>query len=311
MKATWVKSMIALLLVIFALGTLLLVMTLRSPWVADGAIQSLTHHGSPQAILPPSADYELVSLQTKDGTHIFAQLGRAKDQTGTLRPDYHLLPAAIYFYPGGGTMRWSAPQFEGLRRLGLNVLMPEYPGYGMSDGHATESGFCAAADAAYDYALSREDVSHAGILAAGWSLGGSTAVDLAGRRPTIGLILLGTSTTFADIVHHLGVTHPFLSWLGGPLLARIGTMVKLDSLSKIPSVSCPILLVWGTRDNLVSREMTDRLIAATKAKVAFLPVEAAGHFDLFRAGGPRLWQAIGEWTSQMIPSATGAPAARK
>ena len=305
------KSMIALLLVLFALGTLLLVMTLRSSWVAEGAIQSLTHHGSHQAILPPSPDYELVSLQTKDGTQIFAQLGRAKDRTGALRPDYRLQPVAIYFYPGGGTMRWSAPQFEGLRRLGLNVLMPEYPGYGMSDGHATESGFYAAADAAYDYAQGRVDVSHAGILAVGWSLGGSTAVDLAGRRPTIGLILLGTSTTFADIVHNLSVTHPFLSWLGGPLLARIGAMVKLDSVAKIPSVSCPILLIRGTGDELISREMTDRLIAAVQAKVTFLPVEGAGHFNLFRAGGPRLWQAIGEWTSQTISPAAGAPAGKQ
>ena len=107
------------------------------------------------------------------------------------------------------------------------------------------------------------------------------------------------------------LTHPVLSWLGGPLLARIGAMVKLDSVAKIPSVSCPILLVRGTRDDLVSREMTDRLFAAAKPKVTFLPVEGAGHFDLFRAGGPRLWQAIGEWTSQTISSAAGAPAGKE
>ena len=183
-------------------------------------------------------------------------------------------------------MRWSAPQFEGLRRLGLNVLMPEYPGYGMSDGQASEAGFFAAADAAYDYVLGRSDLSRAGILAVGWSLGGSTVVDLASRRPTIGLILLGTSTSFADIGRNLHAGHPFLAWLGGPVLARLGAMVKLDSLARIPSVPCPILLVRGTRDQLVSSDMTDRLIAAARTKVTFLPVQGAGHFDLFRAGGP-------------------------
>ena len=32
-----------------------------------------------------------------------------------------------------------------------------------------------------------------------------------------------------------------------PVFARIGGIVKLDSLAKIPSVACPILLVRGTR----------------------------------------------------------------
>jgi len=123
-------------------GGALLVAFARSSRVTDGVIQSLTHHGSPKEILPPSQEYELVSLRTKDGTKIIAQFGRARDQNGTLLADYGLRPTAIYAYPGGGTLRWSAPQFERFRRLGLNVIMPEYPGYGMSEGLASESGRC-------------------------------------------------------------------------------------------------------------------------------------------------------------------------
>ena len=147
--------MITLLLALVCLCALALAVARRSDRVADGMIQSLTHHGSHRFVLPPSPEYELVTLHTKDGTKIFAQLGHARNQTGALRGDYRLRPTVIYFYPGGGTMRWSAPQFEGFRQLGLNVLMPEYPGYGMSDGPATERGFYATADAAYEYALSR------------------------------------------------------------------------------------------------------------------------------------------------------------
>ena len=274
---------------------LLLVTAAGCSCVTDGAMQSLTHHGSLKAVLPPSSEYELVSLRTKDGTKIVAQFGRARDRNGALLADYGLRPTVVYCYPGGGTMRWSAPQFEGFRRLGLNVIMPEYPGYGMSDGQASESGFYAAAEAAYDYVLGRTDLDHTRIFAAGWSLGGSAAVDLSSRRQTAGLVIVGTSTTFRDLRRYYAAGHPLISWLAGRVLARIASMVQLDSLAKIPSVRCPILLVSATQDQLVSKEMTDRLAAAARTKMTLLRVDGAGHYDIFRVGGAGLWRTIGDW----------------
>ncbi len=286
----------ALLILALLLGSAALVLAARrSSRFADGVIRSLTHHGSAGAILPTSPNYELIFLRMGDGTRIAAQVGRALDREGKPLGGYAQRPTVIYCYPGGGTLRWSSPQFEGFRRLGLNVVMPEYPGYGMSDGKPTEEGFHAAADAAYDYVLGREDLRHAGILAAGWSLGGSTVVDLASRRPVNGLVLLGTSTTFDDICRNYAASHPVISWLLGPLFARFGWMVKLDSLSRIAAVQCPILVIRGTRDELVSEEMTGRLIAAAKSQVTFVPVAGASHFDLFRVGSARIWDAIGDW----------------
>ncbi len=292
-------------------GAALVLAARRSSRLADGVIQSLTHHGSPGAVLPASPNYELISLRMTDGTRIVAQVGRALDRRGDALANYARRPTLIYCYPGGGTLRWSAPQFEGFRRLGLNVVMPEYPGYGMSDGQPTEDGFHAAAEAAYDYVLGREDLRQAGILAAGWSLGGSTVVDLASRRPLNGLILLGTSTTFDDICRNYATAHPVVSWLVAPVFARLGSMVKLDSLARIPAVPCPILLVRGTRDELVSEAMTSRLIAAAKSQVTFVPVAGAGHFDLFRTGGAKVWAAMEDWLARTRPAAAGEPASTK
>jgi fermentation-respiration switch protein FrsA (DUF1100 family) len=41
--------------------------------------------------------------------------------------------------------------------------------------------------------------------------------------------------------------------------------------------------------------MVDRLAAAAKTKVTLLPVDGAGHFDVFNTGGARLWQSIDDW----------------
>ena len=65
--------MITLLLALVCLCALALAVARRSDRVADGMIQSLTHHGSHRFVLPPSPEYELVTLHTKDGTKIFSQ----------------------------------------------------------------------------------------------------------------------------------------------------------------------------------------------------------------------------------------------
>ena len=266
-----------------------------------------TGQGSPQAILPPSSDYELVSLRTKDDTKIVAQFGKAKSQSGALLADHCQRPTAIYCYPGGGNMRWSAPQFDGFRRLGLNVVMPEYPGFGMSDGRPAESGCYGAADAAYDYVLSRSDLSHSPPFAAGWSVGGAAAVDLASRRRVAGLIMVETLPNWNESGRYFArngaARLPGMpSWAAVALRSipswALGLLVsepKLNSLAKVSLVSSPILMVFGTQSELVSKEMTDRLAAAAKTEVTLLPVEGAGHFDVFTTGGTGLWQSINDW----------------
>ena len=69
------------------------------------------------------------------------------------------------------------------RRLGANVMIPDYVGYGLSGGSPSEAGCYATADTAYEHLKGRKDVDPGKIVAAGWSMGGGVAVDLAARRP--------------------------------------------------------------------------------------------------------------------------------
>ena len=88
-------------------------------------------------------------------------------------------PTMIFFYGNAMCLNYADGQLEEFRRLGLNVLIPEYVGYGMSGGSASERGCQATALAAYDYLVLERKVPHEHIIAAGWSLGGAVAIDLA------------------------------------------------------------------------------------------------------------------------------------
>jgi hypothetical protein len=240
-------------------------------------------------LLQPDPRYELLSLPVQGGRMIAAQFGKALDAKGRPIESARLCPTVLFFYGNGTCMAGCQRLFEGLRRLGVNVLMPEYPGYGMSEGRPSERGCYAAADAAYAYLRSRSDVDRAQIILAGHSLGGGVAIDLASRRHVAALIVFSTFTSTRDVLH-AGLPGP-LRCLAPSLTSRC----KFESLTKIPKVSCPIFIVHGTADTLVPPWMSDCLANAATAKVTRLSVPGADHINILDMSADESWRAIDRW----------------
>ena len=251
------------------------------------------------AVFEPQARAEIVPLQTVDGTEIAALFGRALSPTGQRLMDYSRRPTVMYFYAGGHTLQRSEPVFDAWRRLGVNVIVPEYPGYGLSRGKATERGCYAAADAVYRYLVERPDIDTKKILAAGWSVGGSVAVNLASRESLAGLILLATSTRTADVARIRSKGSKSTAWMPGWAISALTAQAKLDSLAKIPAVTCPILMINGENDDLVLREMADRLAAAAPGRVQRHVVPGVGHGDLIRPDDTELWNTLRVWVKSL------------
>jgi pimeloyl-ACP methyl ester carboxylesterase len=151
-------------------------------------------------------------------------------------------------------------------------MMVDYEGYGMSEGTPSESGCYASADAAYEYALTRKEVDPHRIIAVGWSLGGAVAIDLASRKPMMGLATFSAFTSIFDMSKVIAPDVP----------AAMALNSRFDNLAKIRSITCPIFLAQGTKDPLVPPQMLDRLRAAANAKVTTVRVEGAGHNDVFQ-----------------------------
>ncbi len=228
---------------------------------------------------------ELVHLTTKNGKHIVALFEPALQDNGMRGKDPTHCITVLYFYGNGMCLNECLTQFDRLRRIGVNVLIPEYAGYGISDGSPSESNCYATADAVYDHLMARKDIDTHRIAAVGWSLGGAVAIDLASRRPVVGLATFSTFSTMTDEAHNQ------LPFLPTSLLLTN----HLPSADKIAKVTCPIFMSHGTSDSIVPFRMMDLLCKAAGRPVTFIPVEGADHVDIFRIGGHPLFHSLSDF----------------
>ena len=60
---------------------------------------------------------------------------------------------------------------------------------------------------------------------------------------------------------------------------------RFDSLAKIARVRAPVLIIHGTRDEVIPFSMGQRLYQAAPEPKWFLPIEGAGHDAIFLIGG--------------------------
>ena len=238
--------------------------------------------GQAYAEIRPRRGTELVRLQTPDGVRIVALHGPALTVDG--RPDPHAedRPTLLYFYGNGMCLNFAEGEFERFRRLGLNVLIPEYAGYGMSGGKPSERGCRETADAAYDYLVRTRGILPDRIVVCGWSLGGAVAIDLTSRRRVAGLIAFSSFTSGVDMAHRL------VPFLPASLLLRH----RFDNIGKISKISCPILIGHGRRDRIVPFEMGERLAGAAGARANTLWIDEAEHNDFFDVAGRQVDQAV-------------------
>jgi len=233
--------------------------------------------GRPESMVRPGAGEELVRLSTPRGDEVVALYGPALQTDGRPHPDPASRPALVYFYGNAMCVAYGMPDFDRFRRLGLNVLIPDYPGYGMSGGSPSELGCREVAEACYEH-LKNRGFTPDRIFAGGWSLGGAVAIDLASRRKVAGLFAFSTFTSVRDMA---------------PIpLPNLLFKHRFDSLSKLPGLTCPILLGHGRQDSIVPFAMFGRLVAATTAPLAKLVVDRADHNDFFDVGGRRIDEAV-------------------
>ena len=244
--------------------------------------------GQPAAAVRPAAPgVELLALDTACGQRVAALFGPAASPDGATLPDAASRPTVLFFYGNGHYLanHHLAHLFDALRRIGVNVMVPEYVGYGLSTGDACEAGCYATADAAWRHLLSRGDVDPSRIVAAGASLGGAVAIDLASREPRVaGLITLITFSSMPDMARVVQPSMPIWRFIRH----------KFESEAKMPRVACPTLIIHSTGDALVPYAMADRLAAACGGPVSRLKIEGAGHssVEMLEGGGGAIYDAM-------------------
>jgi fermentation-respiration switch protein FrsA (DUF1100 family) len=196
----------------------------------------------------------------------------------------------IYFYGNAMCLSDASLILDQFRRLGINVLIPEYIGYGMSGGSPSEKGCQATALAAYDYLVSTRGVEPRRVIVAGWSLGGAVAIDLASRRQVGGLIAFSSFTGATEMARRV------LPFVPASLLLHH----RFDNIAKIASITCPILIGHGRLDSIIPFSMGEALAAKAKGPVTTLWIDHAEHNDFFDVGGGRIDQAIAKLADEVV-----------
>ncbi|MEN3334156.1 MAG: uncharacterized protein V7641_3521, partial [Blastocatellia bacterium] len=204
-------------------------------------------------------------------------------------------PAAatvIYFHGNGGNLSHVGWVGQGLAARGFDVLLFDYRGYGRSDGNVSdERALNADADAAYDYVAVERGVSPDRLALYGASLGTTTAVDLASRKPCGALVLESGLSSASDLAT---VLLPFV-----PRWAHRFGRNRFESARKLEGIHCPVLITHGEPDDRIPTEQGRKLFASANQPKRLLILPGAGH-NVIGFGGQNYIATVAAFISNAL-----------
>jgi hypothetical protein len=158
-------------------------------------------------------------------------------------------------------------------RLGVDLFLVDYRGYGRSEGKPSETGLYRDGLAIYDAALGC-GFSPERIVLLGESLGCAVALDVALVRPCAAVAL---ETPFLSV--------PALARKHYPFVPGFLVRSKFDAESRIRRVTAPKLIVAAERDEIVPLFHARRLFDVAAPPKELFVVPGAGHNDTYSVGG--------------------------
>ena len=173
-------------------------------------------------------------------------------------------PVVIFGHGNGELIDFWPAEFRGFARLGVSLMLVEYPGYGRSAGNPSEASITQTFVAAYDMLISRKDVDPSRIIFFGRSLGGGAVCALTRHRPSAALILMSTFTSAKSFAK---------SFLVPPFMVRD----PFDNLAVVKNYPNPVLIIHGKHDTIIPFSHGKALHQA--AKQAEMITYNAGHND--------------------------------
>lgn len=188
--------------------------------------------------------------------------------------------ALLFFHGNAGNVGDRLDRTKILcQRLGLDVFLVDYRGYGKSQGAPSEEGLYRDARAIHGAAVERgfrpED-----ILLFGESLGSAVAIQLALDRASGAVVL---ETPFLSLAAMAREHYPFVP----TFLLRS----RYDNAAKIPGVASPKLFLVAERDEIVPPDHGRRLFELAKEPKTLYVIPGAGHNDTYLTGGEAYWKA--------------------
>lgn len=207
--------------------------------------------------------YEDVYLTASDGVSLHGWfLPAPHDASGPETQTW------LWFHGNGGNLGTRVGQLERAHRLlGVHQFIFDYRGYGNSEGSPSERGTYLDARAALRYIQQRPDVDSGHIVYFGHSLGAAVAVELAVSHPPAGLALIAPFSSIRDMAK-LALPLPFAGWV---------VRNHYNSVSLIPGVHAPLLILHGEMDEIVPHSQGRKLFDAANQPKRFVTLPDASH----------------------------------
>ncbi len=220
--------------------------------------------------------YEEVFLDTEDGVRLH----------GWYIPRHGSKQTLLFFHGNAGNISHRGASVEIFHRLGLNVFIFDYRGYGMSQGEPVENGLYKDARAAWRYLTDERGFDQEDIILFGRSLGGAVAAELAAEIQPGRLILESTFSSARDVAN---VVFPILSRL-------IFLRYDFNAAAHIRRVTCPVLVLHSPDDEIIPFRLGEKIFQAANEPKSFVKMRG-DHNNGFLMSQPDYEWALGAFIS--------------
>ncbi|CAH1420907.1 unnamed protein product [Lactuca virosa] len=203
------------------------------------------------------ANVDVLKLKTKRGTEIVAAY--VKNPVASL--------TVLYSHGNAADLGQMYDLFCELSvHLRVNLMGYDYTGYGQSSGKPTEQNTYADIEAAYRCLEETYGVKEEDVILYGQSVGSGPTLDLAARLSRLRAVVL-----HSPIMSGIRVMYP---------VKRTYWFDIYKNIDKIPLVKCPVLVIHGTKDDVVDFSHGKQLWELCVEKYEPLWIKGGNHCDL-------------------------------
>ena len=216
--------------------------------------RNLLYHPSENNYLNDKINFSYKEIFIKTNKNI-------KLKSWFIEKDLKKFKTILLFHGNAGNLFNRVYKLNKLKKLDLNILIISWRGFSGNEGRPTEKNLYNDAEEAVRW-LNNQGIDNKNIILYGESLGTGVATEL-GKRNTFGGIIL--ESPFTSIAKAAKVYYPYLP---------INLILKdrFNSIEKIQSITIPILIMHGKKDNIIPQTMGLELFEkANEPKFNYFP----------------------------------------
>lgn len=202
-----------------------------------------------------NGDFEEVNIRTKDNTLLNSAFFKADNTKGVI----------FYLHGNAGSINSWGQVANIYTDLHYDVFMPDYRGYGKSEGKIkSEEQLFQDMQTVYDYLKTTYYESR--IIVLGYSLGTGLATKIASTNHPKLLVLQAPFYSMIDLAKHLY-----------PILPTFILKYKFETNKYIEKCTIPVVIFHGNRDEIIYHESSIKLRKLMKETDTLITLNGEGH----------------------------------